>query len=112
MSVKATAKNVGISPKKLQRLVSTVRGKRVEDALNILRVLPSPAAQVVAKVVRSAAANAENNMMLSPSELRVIGIYADQGRTLKRFRAAARGRAAPIKKRSSHITVVVGEEEA
>jgi large subunit ribosomal protein L22 len=111
MAVKATAKSVSISPKKLQRVVRMVRGKRVEEALTILRFLPTPAAEAVAKVVKSAAANAENNLMMAPDELRVISISADPGPTTKRFRAAARGRAARIKKRSSHITVVVDQEE-
>ena len=87
-----------------------VRGKKVEEALNILRYSPSPSARHVAKVVKAAAANAENNLLLEPAELRIVGIYANEGPTLKRLRAKARGRAGRILKRSSHITVLVDEE--
>ena len=110
MAVKAVAKNIGMSPKKMRRILSTVRGKKVEAALEILRFLPSPAAKAVAKVVKSAANNAENNNMMSPEELRIVEIRADVGPTLKRFRARSRGRASRIIKRSSHITVIVDEE--
>ena len=111
MEVRAVAKDTGISPRKVRPLVDMVRGKSVDDALTILRFAPSPAARVVAKVVKSAAANAENNFQLTPSELRITRILADEARTLKRFRPRARGRASPILKRSSHITVIVAEQE-
>jgi len=88
-----------------------VRGKKVEEALTILRFLPSPSARTVARVVKSAVANAENNFEMTPSDLRIVKIYIDGGRSMKRYRAGARGRAKPILKRSSHITVVVKEEE-
>jgi large subunit ribosomal protein L22 len=88
-----------------------VRGKKVEEALTILKFLPSPSARTVAKVVKSAAANAENNFEMTPSDLRIVEIYIDGGRSMKRYRAGPRGRAKPILKRSSHITVVVKEEE-
>ena len=110
MAVRAMAKGIRISSTKLRPVIDTVRGKSVEEALDILRFLPTPAAAVVAKVVRSAAANAENNLMLSPAQLRVVEVYANQAPTMKRFRAAPRGRMRRIKKRSSHITVVVDEE--
>ena len=110
MAVQATAKGVTISPKKLKWVVQTVRGKRVSEALDILKYLPSPAAKEVANVVKSAAANAENNLLLNPDDLRIVGIYANKGPVLKRLRARARGRAGRIIKRSSHITVVVDEE--
>jgi large subunit ribosomal protein L22 len=71
--------------------------------------MPSPAARIVAKVVKSAAANAENNFHLPSPDLRIVAIYADEGRTLKRFRPKARGRISPILKRSSHVTVFVEE---
>lgn len=112
MEVKATAKYVRISPRKVRLVVNTVRGKPVEDALATLRFLPNAAAKAVAKVVQSAAANAENNFQLSPDELYIARIYADEGPTLKRFRPRSRGRVSPILKRSSHITVVIGEKEA
>ncbi len=110
MTVQATAKGVTISPKKLRLVVDMVRGKRVEEALNILRYYPSPSAQQVAKVVKAAAANAENNLLQEPEALRIVGIYANAGPMLKRLRAKARGRAGRILKRSSQITVIVDEE--
>ena len=77
----------------------------------ILRFLPVPSARTVAKVVKSAAANAENNFEMTPSDLRIVSIFVDEGSTMKRLRAGPRGRFKPILKRSSHITVVVAEEE-
>ena len=111
MEVKATARYVRTSPLKLRPIVDAVRGKKVDDALVILRFLPSPSARTVAKVVKSAAANAENNFEMTPSDLRIVSICVDGGPTLKRYRAGPRGRVKPILKRSSHITVVVAEEE-
>lgn len=111
MEVRAVAKDTGISPRKVRPLVDMIRGKNVEEALNILRFAPTPTARVVAKVVKSAAANAENNLEMSPSDLKVVQIFADEARTLKRFRPRARGRANTIRKRSSHITVIVADQE-
>jgi len=91
--------------------VGVVRGKKVEEALTILRFLTSPSARTVARVVESAAANAENNFEMTPSDLRIVKIYIDGGRSMKRYRAGPRGRVKPILKRSSHITVIVKEEE-
>ena len=110
--MRAIAKDTGISPRKVRRLVDMVRGKRVDEALSILRFAPTPTARVVAKAVKSAAANAENNYQMSPGDLKIIRIMADEARTMKRFRPRARGRAAPILKCSSHITVVVTGEGA
>ena len=111
MEVKAIAKNTGISPQKVRPLVDMVRGRRVDDALNMLKFAPSPLARVVAKVVKSAAANAENNFQMTPADLKIITIFADEARSMKRFRPRARGRADQIIKRSSHITVIVAEQE-
>jgi large subunit ribosomal protein L22 len=111
MEVSATARYIRTSPKKLRPIVDTVRGKKVDEALTILRFLPSPGARTVAKVVKSAAANAENNYEMTPADLRIVRIFVDEGPTLKRYRAGPRGRAKPILKRSSHITVVVEEEQ-
>ena len=111
MPVSATAKNTGVSVKKMMLIVDMVRGKNVEEALNTLAFLPSPAAAQVAKVVKSAAANAENELFAQPSDLTITEIYANEAPTLKRFRARARGRASRILKRSSHLTVVVDENE-
>jgi large subunit ribosomal protein L22 len=88
-----------------------IRGRRVDDALNTLALLPSPWAKTVAKVVQSAASNAENNMFMDRDSLRIIQVTADSARVIKRFRPRARGRIGRITKRSSHITVVVNEDE-
>jgi large subunit ribosomal protein L22 len=112
MQVRAVAKDTGISPRKVRLLVDMVRGKKVDEALAILKFTPMPIAQVVAKVVKSAAANAENNFQMSPSDLKIVNVFADEARTLKRYRPRARGRASPILKRSSHITVIVTEQES
>ncbi|MCK4361645.1 MAG: 50S ribosomal protein L22 [Dehalococcoidia bacterium] len=111
MEVRATARYVRTSPRKLRPIVGVVRGKKVEEALTILRFLPSPSARTVARVVKSAAANAENNFEMTQSDLRIVKIYIDGGRSMKRYRAGPRGRVKPILKRSSHITVIVKEEE-
>ena len=111
MTVKATSTNTGISVKKLKPVVDLVRNKNVDEALEILQFMPSPAAARVAKVVKSAAANAENELLARTSELKIVEIYANEGPRTKRFRARARGRGARIIRRNSHITVVVDEEE-
>jgi large subunit ribosomal protein L22 len=111
MPVSATAKNTGVSVKKLLPIVDLVRGQNVEEALDMLEFLPSPAAAKVARVVKSAAANAENEIFARPSDLTITEIYANEAPRLKRFRARARGRASRIIKRSSHLTVVVDESE-
>jgi large subunit ribosomal protein L22 len=111
MEVKATAKDTGISPRKVRPVVDMVRGKKVDEALALLKFAPTPTAKVVAKAVKSAAANAENNFQMDPADLKIVGIFADEARTIKRFRPRARGRASPILKRSSHITVIVSEQE-
>ena len=109
--VRAVAKQIGASRKRLKPIIDLVRGQRVEDALNTLGLLPSPWAKTVAKVVKSAAANAENNMFMDRDALRIVRITADQARVPKRFRPRARGRIGRVTKRSSHITVVVDEQE-
>ncbi|MFC1953015.1 50S ribosomal protein L22 [Chloroflexota bacterium] len=111
MEVKAVAKNTGITPRKVRLLVDMVRGKSVDEALTMLKFTPSPTGRIVAKVIKSAAANAESVFQIPPEDLRVIRIFADEARTLKRFRARSRGRVSPILKRSSHITVIVSEQE-
>ncbi len=110
MEVKAIAKNTGLPPRKMRLLVNLVRGKKVEEALALLKFVRTPKARVVAKVIKSAAANGENNFQMSPSDLRIIRIYVDDAPMMKRFRPRARGRANQILKRSSHITVVVSGE--
>jgi large subunit ribosomal protein L22 len=99
-----------VSPRKVRVVLDTIRGKRVYDALTILSFLPSPSARVVAKVVRSAIANAENNYQMMPAQLKIVQAYADEGRRLRRIRPSARGRVSPYRRRFSHITVIVEEE--
>ena len=112
MEVRAVAKDTGVSPRKVRLLVDMVRGKKVDEALTMLRFTPSPTARVVAKVIKSAAANAESVFQMSLEDLKVVRIFADEARTLKRFRPRSRGRVSPILKRSSHITVIVAEQES
>ncbi|MCL0099414.1 50S ribosomal protein L22 [Dehalococcoidia bacterium] len=109
MPVTATSKDTGISVKKLLPILNLVRGRNIEEALSILEFMTSPAAANVAKVVKSASSNAESEMLNQSSDLRIVEIYANEGRRLKRFRARARGRVGKIIRRNSHITVVVGE---
>ena len=110
MEVRAVSKDTGISVRKVRPIVDMVRGKKVDEALNILKFTPTPIAKVVAKTVKSAAANAENNLMMAPMDLRIVSIFADEARTDKRHRVRARGRANHILKRSCHITVIVAEQ--
>jgi large subunit ribosomal protein L22 len=112
MKVSAISKDVRVSSRKVKLIVDMVRGRKVDEALTILRFLPSTlAAQAVAKTIKSAAANAENNFQMEPTGLKITDIFANEGHTLKRFRAQARGRVNPILKRSTHINVFVAEEE-
>ncbi len=106
-SASAVAKYVGISASKARRVIDLVRGKSVEEALDILRWAPQSASEPVAKVIASAAANAQNNNGLDPRTLVVATVYADEGPTAKRIRPRAQGRAYRIRKRTSHITVIV-----
>jgi large subunit ribosomal protein L22 len=106
-SATAVARFVRMSPTKARRVIDLVRGKPVTEALDILRWAPQDASEPVAKVIASAAANAQNNEGLDPSTLVVATIYADGGPTAKRIRPRAQGRAFRIRKRTSHITVIV-----
>src|SRR5271167_4692363 len=106
-SAVAKARFVRVSPSKARRVIDLVRGKSVADALDILRWAPQAASEPVAKVIASAAANAQNNNGLDPSTLVVATVYADDGPTAKRIRPRAQGRAFRIRKRTSHITVIV-----
>jgi large subunit ribosomal protein L22 len=109
MPVKASATNIRVSARKVRLLLRELPGKDIDTAMTYLRYSGKPIARTVAKVVKSAAANAENNYQLSPDDLRIVRAYADEARTLKRFRARSRGRASPILRRYSHITVIVDE---
>jgi large subunit ribosomal protein L22 len=108
--VRAVSKYVRISPMKVRRIVEAVKGMPVENGLNTLRFMPQKAAGLVEKVLRSAVANADQHPDLDVDALIIKSITADQGPTLKRFRARARGRGTRILKRTSHITVTLAEE--
>jgi large subunit ribosomal protein L22 len=109
MEVSATARYLPISARKVRLVLDQLPGKRIDEAMTMLRFLPTPHARIVAKVLHSAAANAENNFSLDRDDLKVKRAYAGEGRTLKRWKAKSRGRAAPILHRTSHVTVVVEE---
>jgi large subunit ribosomal protein L22 len=111
MEAKAVARYVRIAPRKVRQVADEIRGKHVDEAINILQFTPRSAAGVLLKVLNSAIANAENNHDLNRGNLVVSQAYIDQGPTLKRFRARAQGRAAAILKRTSHITIIVEEKE-
>jgi large subunit ribosomal protein L22 len=111
-SAVAKARFVRVSPRKARRVIDLVRGKSVTDALDILRWAPQAASEPVAKVIASAAANAQNNNGLDPATLVVVTVHADEGPTAKRIRPRAQGRAFRIRKRTSHITVVVESRPA
>ena len=111
MEVRASAKQIRRSSRKIRLVMDAVRGKRVQDAMAILRFMPQGGAKEILNVLRSASANAENNHQMAPEDLWIKRIYADEGPVYKRFRARSRGMASPILKRTSHITVVVEERE-
>jgi large subunit ribosomal protein L22 len=106
-SAVAKARFVHVSASKARRVIDLVRGKSVAEALDILRWAPQAASEPVAKVIASAAANAQNNDGLDPATLFVATVHADEGPTAKRIRPRAQGRAFRIRKRTSHITVIV-----
>jgi large subunit ribosomal protein L22 len=110
MEVRAVVKHTGIPASKIRPLVNMVRGKKVNEALTLLQFTPTPKAKVVAKLVKSASANAENNFQMDPADLRIVSIFADEAPVMKRHRPRARGRASSIRKGSSHITVIITEE--
>ena len=111
MEVKAVAKNVRLTPRKVRLVLDLVRGKDVKEALAILKCTPRNTAPVVSKLIKSAVANATNNHQMNEEKLYVKTIYADEARVLKRWMPRAKGSASQILKRSSHITVVVDERE-
>lgn len=109
MEAKAIAKYIKMSPTKIRPVLDLVRGKDLEEALTILKFTPGKGTEFVEKLVQSAAANAENNHEMDVSKLYVAEIYANQGPTMKRWRAMAQGRAGMILKRSSHLGVTLKE---
>ncbi len=109
MEVRASARNLGVSARKVRLITERLPGLTVDQALALLRYLPSPHAVSVSKVVRSAAANAESNFDLDIDALVIKRAFADEGRTSKRFKPRSRGRASPILKRSAHVTIILDE---
>lgn len=110
MEAKATARYIRISPTKVRKVAVAVKGKPVEEALNLLGFMPQRSAGLLAKVIRSAVANADQEPGIDVDSLSISHIAVNQGPTLKRFRARAMGRATKILKRTSHVTVVLAEQ--
>ena len=105
----AVARYIRMSPRKVKVVIDMIRGKSAKEAAAILRYTPKAACEPVLKVLNSAIANAENNLDMNRDDLYVAEAYANQGPTLKRYRARARGSASPIRKRTSHITVILDQ---
>jgi large subunit ribosomal protein L22 len=110
MKIQARATHIRQAPSKVRQVLDQVRGLPVEEARHVLAFTNRRASTTVSKVLESAVANASHNHSLDPDELRVVAAFADEGPVLKRFKARARGRASSILKRTSHITIVVGDE--
>ena len=108
---KATLKFARISSRKVKIVADLIRGKDVDEALAIVKFTPKASSEIIEKLLKSAIANAENNHNMAHEKLYVAEIYANQGPTLKRIRPAAKGSAVRIRKRTSHITIVVREAE-
>ena len=106
---KATLKYARISARKVKIVADLIRGKSAEEALAIVRFAPKASSEILEKLLKSAIANAENNHFMNRKDLVVAEIYANQGPTLKRIRPAAKGSAVRIRKRTSHITIVLRE---
>jgi large subunit ribosomal protein L22 len=111
MEVTASHRFAGVSPRKVRTVLNHLPGKDVPSALNLLKFLPTPHARVVAKIVKSAASNAENNYAMDPDMLYIKRATANDARRLKRYRPQSRGRYSPYMKRTAHITIVVDERE-
>ena len=109
---KAVARYIRISPSKVRIVLDVIRGKKYEDAVAILKNMPNAATESVVKVLESAGANAENNLGLNKADLNVAETFVDGGPILKRFQPVSKGRAHAIKKRTSHITVILDEAKA
>ena len=112
MRVSATAKYLRGSTRKANLVVAAIKGRPVEEAASLLRFMPQHAAHDVLAVLKSATANAENNHNLSAEDLIVVEAHANEGPTIKRWRPRAQGRAFPIHKPMTHITIVVADREA
>jgi large subunit ribosomal protein L22 len=111
IQVRAVSKYIPMSPVKMRRVINVVRGRRAEEALQMLRLMPQAAAGELAKTIKSAVSNADENYGLDPEQLVITRIHADEGPMWKRRRFGARGRFKPILKRTAHIEVVLEEQE-
>jgi large subunit ribosomal protein L22 len=111
IDVRATGRFIPMSAQKMRLVVDLVRGRQANEALELLKFTPNAAARPIAKVLRSAIANAEENYGLSRDELFVDRIFADEGPTRRWRRFGARGRFKPLLRRSSHVTVILRERE-
>ena len=109
---RATLKYARISSRKVKIVADLIRGKNVDEALAIVKFTPKASSDIIEKLLKSAIANAENNHGMKHEKLYISEIYANQGPTLKRIRPAAKGSAVRIRKRTSHITIVLKEKEA
>ena len=109
---RAIAKNLGVSPSKVRIVLNIIRGKDYMEADAILRNMPNVGAEYAVKVLESAGANAENNLGMNKANLYVAECYADGAATLKRYQPVSKGRAHSIKKRTSHITIILDEKKA
>jgi large subunit ribosomal protein L22 len=109
VEVRSVARGTPVAPKKMRIILHEVRGKRVDEAMALLRFMTTPHARIVAKAVRSAAANAENNYSMDPRNLRVKEAFVTDGEIIRRLLPRARGRADIIRRRRSNITIVVEE---
>ena len=108
---RATLKFARISARKVKIVADLIRGKNIDEALAIVKFTPKASSEIIEKLLKSAIANAENNHNMNHNKLYVAEIFANQGPTLKRIRPAAKGSAVRIRKRTSHITIVVREAE-
>ena len=111
MEVRAVGRFLRVSPRKARAVVDLIRGRTYREALTILRLTPRRACEDIEKIVRSAGANAQNNFSLDPEDMIVAEVYVDEGATLKRIRPRARGMASRLRKRTSHVTVVLREQD-
>ena len=109
---RAIAKNLGVSPSKVRIVLNIIRGKDYNEAVAILKNMPNVGAEYSIKVLESAGANAENNLGMNKANLYVAECYADGAATLKRYQPVSKGRAHSIKKRTSHITIILDEKKA
>lgn len=110
MEAKAIARYIRVTPRKARLVVDLIRGKRAGEAMNMLKFMPQHVSRIIEKLLHSAIANAEQKNIADVDRLRIKDAFVDQGPTMKRVMPRAMGRANIIKKRSSHITLVLGDD--